>query len=138
MVNNTLSTNAKKVESIYFLLKLSYGLLFLIAGADKFFNLVTQWSKYVSSYALSIVSLVQHMDTRTLLDFVGIFEMILGIFILLGWTRIGGYIAALWLLIIAVNLVSTQMYFDIAVRDVIMAVGAITLARLTSVKRNML
>jgi hypothetical protein len=51
--------------------------------------------------------------------------------ILIGYTRLGGYLAAAWLVCIALNLVSTGQYFDIAVRDVAMAIAAFTLARLT-------
>ena len=51
--------------------------------------------------------------------------------ILAGFTQLGGYIAAIWLLCIAVNLLTSGRYFDIAVRDIALAVSAFTLARLT-------
>jgi hypothetical protein len=51
--------------------------------------------------------------------------------ILGGLTQLGGYVAAVWLVAIAVNLVTTGHYFDVAVRDVEMAIAAFTLARLT-------
>ena len=57
--------------------------------------------------------------------------MAVGALILAGYTRLGGYVAAVWLVGIAVNLVTTGRYFDIAVRDVAMAIAAFTLARLT-------
>ena len=57
--------------------------------------------------------------------------MAVGAAILAGFTQLGGYVAAAWLLCIAVNLVTTGRYFDVAVRDVAMAVAAFTLARLT-------
>jgi hypothetical protein len=50
---------------------------------------------------------------------------------LAGYTRLGGYIAAAWLVCIAANLLTTGRYFDVAVRDVAMAVAAFTLARMT-------
>jgi hypothetical protein len=62
---------------------------------------------------------------------VGVIEMVVGAAILAGLTRLGGYVAAAWLTAIAINLVTTGHYFDIAVRDVAMAIAAFTLARLT-------
>ena len=62
---------------------------------------------------------------------VGVIEMVVGAVILAGYTRLGGYVAAIWLVGIAVNLVTTGRFFDIAVRDVAMAIAAFTLARLT-------
>jgi len=57
--------------------------------------------------------------------------MLVGIAILTRWTVIGSYVAAVWLVAIALNLVSTGTYLDIAVRDLVMAIAAYTLARLT-------
>jgi hypothetical protein len=62
---------------------------------------------------------------------VGVIEMVLGLGILAGWTRIFGYVAAAWLVAIAGNLVSTGMFYDLAVRDVEIAIAAYTLARLS-------
>ena len=69
---------------------------------------------------------------------VGIVEMLVGLAILTRWTRIGSYIAAVWLVMIAINLVSTGMFYDLAVRDVEIAIGAFTLARLTEVRDSVL
>jgi hypothetical protein len=49
------------------------------------------------------------------------------------WTRLGAWIAAAWLVLVAVNLVTLGL-FDIAVRDLAMAVGAYTLARLAELR----
>lgn len=108
----------------WWLLKVTYGLLFVVAGADKFLNLVTMWSKYVSSLVLQFIPL----DVSQIIMGVGVAEILLGLAILLFATRIGGYIAAAWLLFIALNLVSMGGYLDIAVRDIVMAVGALVLA----------
>jgi hypothetical protein len=64
---------------------------------------------------------------------VGVIEMVVGAVILAGFTQLGGYVAAVWLLGIAVNVLTTGRYFDIAVRDVALAISAFTLARLTEV-----
>ena len=65
---------------------------------------------------------------------VGVIEMIVGLAILTRWTRIGAYVAMAWLVAIAVNLVTTGMFFDLAVRDLEIAIGAFALARLTEVR----
>ena len=67
---------------------------------------------------------------------IGGIEMLVGLVILAGYTRLGGYVAAIWLVGIAANLVTTGHYFDVAVRDVIMAIAAFTLARLTEARAS--
>lgn len=111
-------------------LKYTYGLLFVVAGADKFLNLVTHWAQYVSPFVERILP----VPVQTFLYGVGVFEIIVGILILNHFTKIGAYIAMAWLLIISLNLVSMGHFFDIAVRDVVMAVGAFVLAQLTECK----
>jgi hypothetical protein len=64
---------------------------------------------------------------------VGIIELAVGVAILTGWTRLGAYVASVWLLGIATNL-ALGGFFDIAVRDVVMALAAFTLARLAEVR----
>jgi hypothetical protein len=71
------------------------------------------------------------MSAASFMHVIGIVEMAVGAVILAGYTQLGGYVAAIWLVGIAVNLVTTGRYFDVAVRDVAMAIAAFTLARLT-------
>ena len=59
-----------------------------------------------------------------------------GLAILAGWTRIGGYVAAVWLVAIAANLASMGMFYDLAVRDVEIAIAAYTLARLSEARES--
>ena len=69
---------------------------------------------------------------------VGVIEMIVGLAILTKWTRLGSYVASAWLVAIAINLVSTGMFLDVAVRDLEMALAAFVLARMTEVRENTL
>jgi len=62
---------------------------------------------------------------------IGVVEMSVGLASLTRWTREGAWVASAWLLLIAVNLVLTGRFFDVAVRDVEMAIAAFALARLT-------
>ena len=62
---------------------------------------------------------------------VGVVEMIVGILVITRWTRLGAYLASVWLVLIAINLLTTGQYFDIALRDIGLALSAFGLAKLT-------
>ena len=66
---------------------------------------------------------------------VGVIEFAVGVSILAGWTRLGAYVASAWLLGVAANLAIAGFY-DVAVRDVVMALAAFTLARLAAVREE--
>jgi hypothetical protein len=65
---------------------------------------------------------------------VGVIEIIVGLAILFGASRTFGYIAMLWLWAIAANLISSGTYYDIAVRDILLGMGAYALARVTEAR----
>jgi uncharacterized membrane protein YphA (DoxX/SURF4 family) len=119
------------IDQTWLALRLTYGLVAFLAGLDKFFNLLTNWEAYIAPAVGSLLPVSGATFMRT----VGIVEMIVGILILTAWTRVGAYIASAWLLSIALNLALTGSYFDIAVRDVAMAVGAWTLGRLSELRQ---
>ncbi|HEX8091045.1 MAG TPA: hypothetical protein VF762_19480 [Blastocatellia bacterium] len=119
-----------KLNSDWWALRIGLGAGPLLAGLDKFFNLLTDWEKYLSPLAERLLP----VSGATFMHMVGVIEMIVGLMILTRWTRLGSYIAMLWLVLIAVNLVSCGTFFDIAVRDLEMAIAAYTLARLTEVR----
>jgi len=73
-------------------------------------------------------------SATSFMHIVGVIEMIVGLAILTRWTRLGSYVAMIWLIAIAINLVTTGMFFDLAVRDLEIAIGAFTLARLTEAR----
>lgn len=117
----------RHLHGAWLALRIGLGLMALLAGLDKFFNLLTTWTIYVSPLAEGMLPIAPD----TLMHLVGIVEMAVGAAILTQWTRLGAYVAAAWLVAIALNLVSTGMFFDIAVRDLILAISAYTLGRLT-------
>jgi uncharacterized membrane protein YphA (DoxX/SURF4 family) len=119
------------LESLYRPLWLTYGLVPLLAGLDKFFNLLTDWPKYLSPWMANLLP----MSPQTFMHLVGIIEIAVGLLVLTRWTRLGAWIATAWLVLIAVNL-ATMGLFDIAVRDLAMAVGASTLARLAEARQE--
>jgi hypothetical protein len=119
------------LESLYRPLWLTYGLVPLLAGLDKFLNLLTDWPKYLSPWMANLLP----VSPQTFMQVVGIIEIAVGLLVLTRWTRIGAWIAAAWLVLIAGNL-ATMGLFDIAVRDLAMAVGAYTLARFAELRQG--
>jgi uncharacterized membrane protein YphA (DoxX/SURF4 family) len=105
------------------ILKYTYGLVPIVAGADKFTNVLVDWTTYLRG-----VESMLPMAPATFMMIVGVIEIIAGILVL-RFTRIGAYVVALWLVGIAVVLMSGGFY-DIAVRDLVMAIGAYCLAKL--------
>ena len=117
----------RHLRGAWFSLRVGLGLMALVAGIDKFFNLLTSWTMYVSPLAERVVPLT----AEALMRVIGLVEIGVGLAILTSWIRAGAYIAAAWLVAIALNLASTGMFLDLAVRDVVLALAAYTLARLT-------
>src|SRR6476661_1299697 len=91
-------------------LRITYGLVAFLAGIDKFFHVLTNWDTYLSPAVASLVP----VSNSTLMHAVGVVEMAVGILILTRWTRTGAYLASVWLLCIALNLVLTGSFFDVA------------------------
>ena len=117
----------ERLTTPWWALRVGLGAAAFLAGLDKFFNLLADWPGYLSP----IVARMLPFGPAFLMHAVGVVEMLVGAVILAGYTQLGGYVAAIWLAGIAVNLVTTGHYFDVAVRDVAMAIAAFTLARLT-------
>ena len=116
-----------RLISSYWALRIAFGATAFLAGLDKFFNLLADWERYVSPLATQFVS------APVLMRAVGVIEMAVGLTILLGATRLGALVASAWLIAIALNLVTTG-HFDIAVRDVVLAIAAFSLARLAEIR----
>ena len=120
-----------RLVSTWWTLKIALGLAALVAGLDKFFNVLTNWTDYLNPVATQYVPLAPDVFMRG----VGIVEIIVGLAILTRWTRLGAAVARLWFVAIAVNLVAMHKYYDIAVRDLVLAVSAFTLERLSAVRQ---
>lgn len=120
----------KRLSSSWWALRIGLGVMPFLAGLDKFFNVLANWTDYLNPLVLRIVP----VDPGTFMRGVGVVEMIVGLAILTRWTRLGAYVAAGWLVGIAVNLVAKGAFLDVAVRDLLLAVAAFALARLTEVR----
>lgn len=116
-----------RLNTAWWALRIGLGLGACLAGLDKFFDLLTTWSMYLSPLAEKMLPVSGAVFMRA----VGVIEMIVGLAILTRWTRLGGYVMAVWLLAIATNLAATGNFWDLAVRDVEIALSAFALARLT-------
>lgn len=125
------STEQFKINKVWLILKYTYGILPIVAGADKFFNLLTQWSDYLAPWMVTMLP----FSGATFMMIVGIIEIVAGI-IVFTRTQLGAYIVSLWLVLIALNLLSSGNYLDVAVRDIVMAIGAYVLAKLSEVKES--
>lgn len=123
-----------RLNAGWWALRIGLGLGPIIAGVDKYFNKLTDWTMYLSPLATKVVPLSPAAFMRV----VGVVEIIAGIIVLSRWTRIGSYIVGLWLLGIAVNLLTTGMFYDLAVRDVEIAIGAFALSQLTAYRETAL
>ncbi|MCI0535717.1 MAG: hypothetical protein L0338_34500 [Acidobacteria bacterium] len=127
-----MNPNTRGLNSAWWALRIGLGVGPFLAGLDKFFNILTDWGMYLSPIAEELLPMSATAFMRT----VGVVEMLVGLAILTRWTRLGGYVAAGWLVAIAANLVTTGMFLDLAVRDVEIALAAYTLARLTEARQT--
>ena len=98
----------------------------ILAGLDKFFDLLVNWDQYLPGVVAGISPLPSH----TLMLVVGVIEIVAGIGVALR-PRIFAYIVAAWLALIIINLLLIPGYFDVALRDFGLLLAALALARLS-------
>jgi hypothetical protein len=120
-----------QVDRVISVLKWTYGLVPIVAGADKFMHLLTDWNQYLAP----VVTDVLPLSAGTFMSIVGVIEIVAGI-IVLTRPKLGSVIVGCWLLAIAINLLLTGQYYDIAVRDTVMAIGAFSLFMLLKGKET--
>lgn len=117
-------TYKKPSYHAYQILHIAFTLVPLIAGLDKFFNYLVNWHHYLSS-TFDVFG-----NPQTTMMVVGVIEIVAGLGV---WfkPKIFAYVVALWLFGIIANLLLLQNYYDIAVRDFGLALGALALGRLS-------
>ena len=123
---------SRELNAAYWSLRIAFGLGPLLAGLDKFTNILVNWEKYLSPMAQHTLPI----SPTNFMHIVGVVEIIVGLAILFGATRVFGYIAMIWLWCIAANLISTGTYYDIAVRDILLGLSAYALARVTEARES--
>ena len=112
------------LDDAYWALRIGLGSTAFLAGLDKFTNLLTNWEKYLAPQVRDRLP----VSGSKFMYATGIIEMLVGVGILTKQTKIASYAASAWLLGIAADLVLNGDY-DVAARDVNMAIGAYVLAR---------
>ena len=115
------------VDQAYWLLRVGFIIAPLIAGLDKFGNVLVDWPRYLAPWASNLVA-----GPYPFMYVVGVIEIIGGIGVAI-MPRVFAYLVAAWLAAIVITLLSYPGYYDIALRDVGLCLGAIALGRLASV-----
>ncbi|HET8925821.1 MAG TPA: hypothetical protein VFN26_22750 [Candidatus Acidoferrum sp.] len=118
----------ERLNAGWWALRIGLGVGPIITGIDKFLNKLTDWGMYLSPMMTRIVP----VSATTFMRCVGIVEIIAGLIVLSRWTKVGSYIVMLWLIGIALNLLTTGMFYDLAMRDVEIAIGAFALSQLSA------
>lgn len=115
-----------RLTPAWWALRIGLGATTIATGLDKFFNVLTNWSMYLSPLAERFLPVSGDVFMRA----TGVVEVLVGLAILTRFTRYGAYVASVWLLCIAANLLSTGNFYDLALRDLNLAIAAFALARL--------
>jgi hypothetical protein len=115
----------------FLLLRTAFTVAPILFGLDKFTNLMTDWTMYLAPWINGIVP----GDAVTAMRIVGVVEIAAGLLVAIA-PRIGGYVVALWLAGIIINLLTLPGFYDIALRDFGLLVGALALARLAQGQRH--
>jgi uncharacterized membrane protein YphA (DoxX/SURF4 family) len=110
------------------LLRLAFTVAPIAFGLDKFFNVMVHWPQYLAPWVDDIMP----GSAQDFMYFVGAVEIVAGLAVLVK-PRYGAYVVAAWLGGIVINLLTYSGYYDIALRDFGLMLGALTLARLASV-----
>jgi uncharacterized membrane protein YphA (DoxX/SURF4 family) len=121
---------SKDSHQAFLILRFGFTVAPIIAGLDKFLNLLTNWDKYLAP-AFGGLGIAPH----TFLMIVGVIEIAAGV-VVATRPRFGGYLVAAWLVGIILNLVLTGGYLDVALRDLGLCLGALALARLAEAEER--
>ena len=118
----------EKVAGVQKFLKLTFGIVPIVAGADKFSNLLAHWSDYLNPTLADLLP----FSSSTFMMIIGVIEIVAGVLVLIK-PKAGALVVSAWLVLIALTLIASGQFLDVAVRDLVMAVGAFTLYALTAV-----
>ncbi|MBS1681826.1 MAG: hypothetical protein JST48_08955 [Bacteroidetes bacterium] len=109
-------------------MKLTYGIVPVVAGADKFTNLLTQWPEYLNPTLANLLP----VSSNAFMMIVGVIEIVAGILVLMK-PKQGAMVVCAWLVLIALTLLASGRFLDVAVRDLVMAGGAFVLVVLSEI-----
>src|SRR6185436_4403469 len=112
----------------YQILRTGFTVAPILAGLDKFFHLLVNWDQYLPAFVNNLTGGHGH----ELMLIAGVVEIVAGLGV---WfkPKLFAYVVSAWLLLIIVNLLLIPGYFDVALRDFGLALGALALGRLSQV-----
>jgi uncharacterized membrane protein YphA (DoxX/SURF4 family) len=116
---------SREAHQAFLILRFGFTVAPIIAGLDKFLRLLTDWDKYLAPFIPNALGIQPH----TFMMAVGVIEIVAGLVVAFS-PRFGGWLVAAWLAGIIVSLVAVGGYLDIALRDLGLLLGAVSLARL--------
>ncbi len=120
------AVSARPAYQAYLILHVGYVLLPIIAGLDKFSDRLVNWDMYLAPVVTKVTGLADH----TFMMIVGAIEIAAGLLVAF-LPRVGGYVVMLWLWGIILNLFLVPGFYDVALRDFGLSLGALALARLS-------
>ena len=123
----TETTRSHPSHQAYQILHLGFTVLPILAGLDKFFGVLADWDRYLAPLFPQVLG----VSPETFLSIVGVTEIVAGLLVFFK-PRLGGYLVMLWLWGIILNLLLIPGYYDIALRDFGLSLGALSLARLAA------
>jgi uncharacterized membrane protein YphA (DoxX/SURF4 family) len=125
--NREAATTASPSYQAYQILRTGFTVAPIVAGLDKFFHLLVNWDQYLPPFVNNLTGGHGH----ELMFAVGVIEIVAGLGVAFK-PRLFAYVVSAWLLLIVVNLLMIPGYFDVALRDFGLSLGALALARLSS------
>jgi uncharacterized membrane protein YphA (DoxX/SURF4 family) len=111
----------------FWLLRVAFTVAPILFGVDKFANVMVNWEQYLAPWIRDLSPL----SASGTMHVVGVIEIVAGLAVAIK-PRYGAYLVAAWLGGIVINLLTYSGYYDIALRDFGLMLGALTLARLAS------
>jgi uncharacterized membrane protein YphA (DoxX/SURF4 family) len=123
---STTESTATPGYQAYMILRTAFTVAPIVAGLDKFFNLLVNWEQYLPGFVKNLTGGHGH----ELMLAVGVIEIVAGLGVAFK-PRLFAYVVSAWLLLIVVNLLLIPGYFDVALRDFGLSLGALALARLS-------
>jgi len=121
----------QNVQPVFSILKFTFNIVPLVAGLDKFTNILCDWTQYINPSILGMLP----FSGATFMMIVGVIEIIAGIIVFVQ-PKVGGLIVSFWLALIALTLLAGWKFADIAVRDLVMAISAFCMTRLALISDN--
>lgn len=121
------ASTADPAYQAFLILRTGFTVAPILFGLDKFFNLMADWPQYLWTGVTSLLP----VSAGVFMVAVGVIEIAAGVLVLVR-PRLGGYVVAAWLAGIIVNLALAGGFWDVALRDFGLLLGALALARLAT------